>query len=147
MKNKNQLAEAEKYYRDTMDLFRELRDVNPDAYDHDYANACERLAKLYRRLRRFDEAEQLYREAETTYSGWNDINQEAFGKYLANLYHQWAELYRMQGEYQTSKLMYEKAMDLYAALNQTCPGMYLKNVRWVYSDLEKLKRKMKYDKT
>ena len=147
MKNKNQLAEAEKYYRDTIDLFRELRDVNPDAYDHDYANACERLAKLYRRLRRFDEAEQLYREAEATYSGWNDINQEAFGKYLANLYHQWAELYHMQGEYQTSKLMYEKAMDLYAALNQTCPGMYLKNVRWVYSDLEKLKRKMKYDET
>ena len=142
MKNKNRLEEAEKYYRETLDLFRGLRDVNPDAYDNDHANACERLAKLYRRLRRFDEADELYREAETTYSRWSAENLEAYGKYLANLYHQWAELYILQGQFQVAMSMYEKAYELYLALEKACPEMYKRNLRWVHSDMEKLKRKM-----
>ena len=63
LKNTNRKEEAETFYREALDIRRDLARDNPAAYEVKVAETGENLADLFMGTGREKEAETLYREA------------------------------------------------------------------------------------
>ena len=59
----NRLKEAERYYRDALEIWRRLAKANPAAFEPDLAMTCNNLGILLSDTNRTEEAERYYRDA------------------------------------------------------------------------------------
>ena len=84
MKSKR-FEKAEQYFRECLEIYRQLARDNPTTYDNDVAGACNNLGILFTETQRLDEAETYLLEALTFWRRMVRSNLTAYYPYVARV--------------------------------------------------------------
>lgn len=109
----NQMEEAEKYYKEALNLYRALAERSPEAYEPYVAMTCNNLGNLLSDCHRMEEAEAYYKEALDLYRALAERSSEAYEPYVARTCFNLAIFELERGNKPESKRLFQEALALY----------------------------------
>ncbi len=132
--------QAEKLYRESLELRRKLSASNPSVYEPDVAMTCNSLANLLSdSTEGREEAEELYRESLELNRKLSASNPSMYEPYVAGTCNNLAVLLKAspEGRAEAEKL-YREALELYRKLSASNPSVYEPDVAMTCNNLANL---------
>ena len=131
----NHFSEAEPKYKEALELFRELLQVNPDTYLPNVAQTLNNLGVLHNNTNQYDKAEEEYNEALKYYRQLAEQNPDAYLPYVAMTLNNLANNHRETNQYDKAEVEYNEALKYYRQLAAQNPDSYLPKVAITLNNL------------
>ena len=120
----NQHEQAERYYREEMEISRRLAEKDPAAYEPGLATTCNNLGNLLWSTGRMEEAERSYREAEGIRRRLAEADPAAYDPDLAMTCNNLGNLLYTTGRMEEAERSYREAETIYRRLAEADPAAY-----------------------
>ena len=137
-KDNQKTSEAEKLYREALEIYRRLAAANPAAYEPAVAMTCNNLANLYSDNQKPSEAEKLYQEALEIYRRLAAANPAAYEPDVAMTCNNLAILYKNTRNPSEAEKLYQEALEIYRCLAAANPAAYEPAVAMTCNNLANL---------
>jgi tetratricopeptide (TPR) repeat protein len=116
--------EAEREYKEALEIRRELAKTNRDAYIRDLAMTLNNLAVLHNYLSRYSEAEKEYMETLEIYRELAKTDRDAYIEYVATTLYNLAVLHKNLTRNDEAKKYAEEALGIYKELADKYPQIW-----------------------
>lgn len=116
--------EAEEMCKQTLEIYQQLSNDNPKAYEPSLAMTLGNLAILYSNTQRFIEAEETYKQVMELFQRLANDNPKAYEPYLAMTLNNLAALYSDTQRFMEAEEMYKLALEIYQRLANDNPKAY-----------------------
>ena len=121
--NSTHYEEAEKYYRETLEISKCLAEANPVKFELDLARSLNNLANLLYQTNRYEEAEQYYRKTLEILRRLAETN-PAFEPDLAQSLNNLANLLDDTNRKEEAEQYYRKVLEIYRRLAEANPAAF-----------------------
>ena len=130
--------EAEKEYKEALEIRRELAKNNRDAYIGDVAMTLNNLGNLHRALTRYEEAEKEYKEALEIRRELAKTNRDAYIADVATTLNNLGNLHSVLTRYDEAETEYKEALEIRRELTKTNRDAYIEYVAMTLGNLGNL---------
>lgn len=134
----NQLEIAEEEYKETLEIYRNLAKVNPEAYLPNVATTLNNLAVLYWNLNRHDIAEVEYKEALEIYRNLAKANPDAFLPFVATTLNNLGVQHNYLNQREIAEADFKEALEIRRKLAKDNPDDYLPDIAVTLNNLANL---------
>jgi len=128
-------ANAEKYYRKCLQLFRALETTTPKAALADIAATLNNLANLHHNIQEYQNASDEYKEALEIYRILAEDNREFYLPYVATILNNMGVLHRSLKYFSKALSEFEEALAIRKELSNIYPEEYLYDMAVVLNNL------------
>ena len=136
--NLTRYDEAEKEYKEALEIRRGLAKTNRDAYIGNVAQTLNNLANLHSDLTRYDEAEQEYKEALEIRRELAKTNRDAYIGNVARTLNSLAVLHKNLTHYDEAEKEYKEALEIYRDLAKANRDAYIGDVAMTLGNIARL---------
>ncbi|WP_350116084.1 tetratricopeptide repeat protein [Nitrosomonas sp.] len=136
LQNNNQFDDSEKFYREALEIRRDLAKANPAVYRPDVAMTLNNLGVLVKTSGRRDEAEKLNQEALKTYRELAKANPAVYLPYVAGTLNNLGNLVKADSSRQReAETLYQEALTIRRELAKDNPAVYRPDVATALNNL------------
>ena len=122
-------------YEETLKIYRDLAEINPQFYLPDVAGTLNNLALLHRDINEFQQAKSEYTESLKIYRDLAEISPQFFQPDVAATLNNLANLYSAKNEQDQAEAEYVEALKIYRSLAQVNQQAYLPYVALTLNNL------------
>ena len=108
--NTRKFYEAEKAYKEALEIGRTLAEQDPETYAPDLAMTLNNLGTFYRDTGKFSKAEHVYMEAREMYGGLEKTDPESYEPYVASLLNDLGIFYQDTRKFYEAEKAYNEAL-------------------------------------
>ena len=127
--------QAERDYRDALEIYEELAEKDPAYYESNLATIYNNLGVFYEEDGRRQEAEDHYQESLKIYKRLAQAQPAVYEPDLAKIYNNLGIFYKEDGRRKEAEDHYQKALELCERLAQAQPAVHEPNLTRVYYNL------------
>ncbi len=129
---------AKELHKKAIEIYEQLVDTNPQAYEPNLAISYNNLANLYKHIQKYDLAESLYKKAIEIRERLVDSNPQSYEPDLADSYNNLAVLYYDTQSFDLAEELHKKAIKIRARLVKENPQVYEPNLASSHNNLANL---------
>ncbi|MDR2118692.1 MAG: tetratricopeptide repeat protein, partial [Tannerellaceae bacterium] len=138
----NDHTKAEEAYKEALQIYRKLADVNPQAYRPDVATTLNKLGNLHQNMNDYLKAEKAYKEALQIRRELADINPQEYRPDVATTLNDLGVLHRNMKDYLKAEEDYKEALQIRRELADVNPQLDRPDVAGTLNNLGALHGEM-----
>ena len=130
--------QAERDYRDALEIYEELAEKDPAVYEPGLAPIYNNLGNFYRKDGRRQEAEDHYQKSRELYERLAQVQPAVYEPDLATIYNNLGNFYSDDGHRQEAEKCYQESLKIRKRLAKEQPSVYESDLAMVYNNLGNL---------